>query len=310
MRSTSSRLHLSARNMMKLMNPETNPDYGTTPTKAMDRLGINWTPKMEPVFDSKGNALPGCNNIVAPDGRSLGISGDRYLPAGAPKLASIAEGILKMPKTKMLAAWTLNGGGKFGFRLLVGDVKPITKNVGDEIARVIDLFGGSDNATCWAIRQSVVRLICSNGMTAGIDEFVSMGRNTLNSDFRINDAAIRMISNLNEKNLTYMDDLAALAEKPLSEMELRKFFEDYAKKVEEKKNRADQLVQDLLTLMRSDTQRMALDDMGRATKWTAFNAVSELNMYGSFRTQEASFLHGLNQGYVENNAIAYEMLAA
>jgi len=309
-RSTSSRLHLAPKNMSRLLDSSVNPDLGADPVTVMKRLKCDFIPTLEPVFDSRGVALEGLNNIVGPEGRSLGTSGDRFRPLGMPKLAEMAGKLIEsVPGTRMLAGWQVGNARKYGYRLSVGESRAVA-NRGDIMGLFLDITGGNDCGTTWGIQGSVIRLACTNGMTASESLSTTFGRHTINADIKITDAVINAVMAINDKGLSLVSDIAALASKPMSELQIRSFLQAFAARREPKnEDRAKQLVSDLIRLMGSETQQLAMTN-GVATAYTLYNAITEYNTYAGARNYETAFLNNIAGNNIESNAVAYEMLAA
>jgi hypothetical protein len=307
-RSTSTRIHLAPRNSSFLFDATKNPDLDRTPLEVADRLKINWVPSLEPVYDSRGHKLEGLNNIVTPEGRSLGTSGDRFKPLGMPALAGIAESLMEaVPSARMIAGWQVDGGAKYGYRLSVGKTVNVA-NRNDLIACFIDLVGGSDGRTTWAIQGSVLRLVCTNGMTNSETLVSTFGRHTTNAEIKLNHAMVQSVFEIIAKGGDLVNNITDLAGKPMSEMDIQKFFKAYAAKIEPKNEaRAKQMVDDLSTLMGSETQMAALSN-GQATAYTVYNAITELSTYGSSRDYRTAFLRQLGGNHIESNKVAYELL--
>lgn len=309
-RSASSRLHLAPKNMTALLDAHRNPDLDRSPVEVMQRLKCDFVPVLETVHDQRGQVIEGVNNIVAPGGRSLGTSGDRFTPMGMPKLAEVCGKLQEaIPATRMLAGWQTGGGARYGYRLMLGEAKAVAKP-GDLMGLFIDVVGSNDCSTTWSVSSAIVRLICSNGMTKSDNLSYSFGRHTMNAELKINQSMIRSIVEITSGGHESLNQIAGLANKPMSEMQVRQFFAAYAAKMEAKNDdRARQMVTDLITLMGRETQAMAMTN-GVATAWTAYNAITEYNSYSGTRDYAAAFFRQLGGNHINANEVAYDLLAA
>lgn len=310
-RSTSSRLHLSAKDSRNLLDPTKNSHLGKSPAELANALGVDYTPVLEPIFDVRGQKLANINNIVNPKtGHSLGTAGDRFKPLGAPGLCAIAETVIQnVSQAKMLYGWQIEGGKKYGFKMLIGGVREVV-NKGDTIGMFLDIYGGSDGHTPWSIRGSLLRLVCTNGMAAHNLFHTNWGRHTLNADIKISNATLRSINAIAENSDTMIGQIADLAHKPMTEVEALAFFRAYSKRMEPSNEaKADQMVRDLFRLMGNDTQTMSMVN-GQMNAYQAYNSITEYNSFAGVRDYKSAFLNQISGNYIDANAAAFDLLAA
>ena len=190
----------------------------------LDQGGGNWTAYPDSMMTTSGVDFPEHRGIVRDDNKfGLGVVKGRFEIINNPEAFTFFDTIVQDRQAEYKSYAEIDGGRKVIITAKTPKIADVRK--GDPIQSEIKLINSFDGSTSFQVIFSVLRLVCTNGMTRKSKESVISIRHTKNKDARMQDA-YKILMGANASWEIFLTECRTLAQKALDAQMVNQFISD------------------------------------------------------------------------------------